>query len=204
MSELAGDVEAGARVDRLALMVTDASSPALVVVATLVAVSWHSADSVAQAAAVVATSVFFIAVVPYAYLLWRLRQRTAGDRHVQIRSQRLPLLMVGLLSTAVGVVGLVSIGAPRDLLALAGADVAGLAVVSILTRRWKISMHTAVAGGAAVIALLVFGPPAALLLLLLPLIGWARQRLRHHSMSEVLAGLAIGGSVAGVVFPLLR
>lgn len=204
MPERPATVASVTRADRIALVMTDLSSPALVVVATLVAVAWHSAQSTFDAVAAIVISVFFVAALPYAYLQLRLRKRTTDDRHVQVKSQRLPLLLICLVSTAVGVATLVAFDAPRPVLALVGADVAGLAVVAALTRRWKVSMHTAVASGAVVIAALTFGPAALILGASLVPISWARLRLRHHSASEVAAGVVVGATVAGAVFQFLR
>lgn len=204
MPDRPATAESATRADRIALLVTDLSSPALVVVATLVAVAWHSAQSTFDAVAAIVISVFFVAALPYAYLQLRLRKRTTDDRHVQVRSQRQPLLRFGLVSTAVGVATLIALDAPRQVLALVGADVAGLAVVAALTRRWKLSMHTAVASGAVVIAALTFGWSALVLAASLVPISWARLRLRHHSAGEVMAGILVGATVAGAAFEFLR
>jgi membrane-associated phospholipid phosphatase len=193
------------RADRLAIAITDITSPGLVVLATLVAVTWHSASSAAEAGRTIALSVAFAAGVPYAYLAWRLRRAPTLDRHVRRRSDRLLVFLVGLVSTAVGTACLIWLDAPRDVVALVVAMVAGLVVMSVLTRRWLVSMHVSTAAGAATVVAVVYGPTSVIALFpVLAAIGWARERLHHHTRLELLVGALVGAGVAGTVFPLLR
>jgi len=104
----------------------------------------------------------------------------------------------------VGTALLAVMGAPRELLALLGAMVAGLLVTLAITLVWKISVHAAVAAGTVVVLTVVFGPAAAVLWPLAALVCWSRVALGDHTLGQVLGGSAAGGLVAYLVFTWLR
>jgi membrane-associated phospholipid phosphatase len=73
-----------------------------------------------------------------------------------------------------------------------------------VTLVWKISIHTAVVTGALTILVLVFGPPFLALAPLVALVCWARVAVRDHTPLQTVAGVALGATVAAVVFSALR
>jgi membrane-associated phospholipid phosphatase len=127
-----------------------------------------------------------------------------SDRHVRVRAQRPLPLLVGIGWVLVGLALLALWGAPRDLVALVAAVAVGLLTALLVTLVWKVSVHAAVVAGAVVVLALVFGPALLLLAPLVGLVGWARVEAGDHSPAQVLAGVVLGGAVAGTVFPLLR
>jgi hypothetical protein len=74
------------------------------------------------------------------------------------------------------------LGAPRQLIALLLAMLAGLAVTAAITTRWKISLHTAVAGGTATILIVVFGPAMLGTVIFVVGIGWSRVHATTPSL----------------------
>lgn len=99
---------------------------------------------------------------------------------------------------------LVVVRAPRDLIALVLAQLVGLVVVLVVSRWWKISIHTAVAGGLLGILIVLFGPWALLGVPVLVAVGWSRIVLDAHNWAQVLAGGAMGAIVALALFPSFR
>lgn len=89
-------------------------------------------------------------------------------------------------------------------MALVVAMLAGLAVALAVTAFWKISVHTAVAGGTVSVLVLTYGSAVALTAPLVALIGWSRVELRDHTPMQVLVGGIVGASVAAMVFTLAR
>ena len=96
------------------------------------------------------------------------------------------------------------LGAPRQLIALLLAMLAGLAVTAAITTRWKISLHTAVASGTATILIIVFGPALLPTMILVLSIGWSRVHVRDHTVGQVAAGTVVGTLIAAPTFLLLR
>ena len=75
--------------------------------------------------------------------------------------------------------------------------VAAMLVAAAALNRWiKLSLHMASLSFAAV-ALWPLAPmPAAIGLALLPLLGWARLRMRRHGVAEVIGGAVLGTGFA--------
>lgn len=189
---------------RLARLITDVLAPAPVCGALLIAVALHSTPTIATALGWSLLAVGFAVLLPFAYVLRGVRRRHLTDIHVRQREQRSPPLLVGIGSILVGLALLVILGAPRELVALVAAMMAGLLVTLVVTLAWKVSVHSAVASGAVVILALVFGPAWLAMGLLAGLVGWARVKLGDHSVMQVVAGSALGAVVAAVVFTLIR
>jgi membrane-associated phospholipid phosphatase len=120
------------------------------------------------------------------------------------REQRRTPLLVGLASVTIGLVLLLWLAAPRELLALVAAGAAGLIVSVTISLWWKMSIHTAVAAGAVTVLVLVFGPALITTAPLVAIVGWARVQLRDHSVGQVVGGALIGAVIAAGVFTTLR
>ena len=190
---------------RAAVVISEVFSPVYLVAGLLLLVAWHSAPTPGQAIALGVVSALFASLIPFALLLHGVRRGRLADRHLRLREQRPIMMGIGLASVIVGLLVLVLWGAPRDLLALIAAMVTGLATTLLVTLKWKISIHTAVAAGTAVILALVLGAP--LLLVAAPVLGliaWSRVELSDHTPAQVVAGAGVGAMIAATVFSLLR
>jgi hypothetical protein len=109
-----------------------------------------------------------------------------------------------MASVVAGLTVLVVLGAPRQLVGLVVAMLAGLAATLLVSLWWKLSVHTAVASGTAAILVLAFGPWFAVAFAPVGLVAWSRVRLGDHTPAQTLAGAALGGLVATTVFAALR
>jgi membrane-associated phospholipid phosphatase len=184
-------------------LVAEVFAPAQVVAVLLVAISIHTAPP-GDALRWALISIVFASLLPMAYVVAQVRRRRLTDHHVSIRRQRRLPMLVAIASTVIGVALLFALGAPRPLVALAAAGVAGLVVTFLVTLAWKISMHVAVLAGAVTIVVIVFGPQWLPLAAVVALVAWARVAGGDHTPAQVAAGALIGCLVAATVFLLLR
>lgn len=194
---------ATARRTAVARVITEVTGPAILAVAGLLVVAVHSAGSGAGAAWG-SVAALLVTAVPLAYVAKGIRSGRWSDHHIAERSQRVVPLLVASVSVACAAVLLVVVRAPRDLVALVLAQLAGLLVVLVVSHWWKISIHMAVAGGFLGILVVLFGPWALLALPVLAAVGWSRIVLDAHTWAQVVAGGAMGALVAGTLFPLFR
>ena len=65
---------------------------------------------------------------------------------------------------------------------------------------WKISVHTAFVAASVTVLIILYGPLGAATAVLLPLIGWARIELEHHSPAQVATGALLAAPIVVVVF----
>lgn len=189
---------------RLARLVTEVLSPIPVAGVLLIIVAIESAPSIMLGIAWALLGVLFTSVLPFGYLSWAVGRQQLTDRHVKLREQRPRTLLVGVGLVIIGLALLALLGAPRPVIALLAAIIAGLVIALLVTLIWKISLHAAGAAGTVVILALVFGPVWLALAPLVGLVGWARVELGDHTAAQVSAGALIGALVAAVVFTLLR
>lgn len=189
---------------RFATLVTEAFSPVYLVAGLLLVVALHSASSAREALVLGVVAALFASLLPFVVLLRGVRSGRLNDRHLRIREQRPAMMVMGLASVVIGSALLVAWGAPRELLALLAAMVAGLVTTLAVTVRWKISIHAAVAAGTAAILVAVFGPLMLLTVSVVALIAWSRVVLTHHTLAQVVAGAVVGAVVAAGMFELLR
>ncbi|MEU8460447.1 phosphatase PAP2 family protein [Streptomyces sp. NPDC029003] len=151
-----------------------------------------------------AFAAFFCGVVPMLWIRWGQRRGYWGDRHVRRREDRLIVLPGVIVSVVVCLGGLALLGGPREVTALVVAMLATVVAILAVTTRWKISVHTAVAGGAVAVLALAYGPRPLAAYVLVALVGWSRVRLRDHTAAQAVAGAGLGAAVAGAVFVALR
>lgn len=189
---------------RLARLITEVLAPANVGSIVFLLVAWHSTPTILEALRWGLLTVFFTIALPFAFILWGVRRQRFTDHHIRLREQRPQALAVGIGSGLIGLVLLVLLGAPRELIALVVAMATGLSIALMITLFWKMSIHVASVAGAVVIVVLVFGQLFAVLAPVVILVSWARVELGDHTPAQVTAGAAIGASVAGLIFAWLR
>lgn len=189
--------------ERAARLVTEIFAPGVLVVVILLAVGWYSApDPSGLGWGLLAA--LFCGIVPYGILIVGARLGWWSDHHVGDRRQRLVPLAIIIVCVTAGIATLVFLGAPRPMVALVAAILVTLFVTLAITvaARWKISVHTAVAGGVVVLLALTYGLYTLALVPLVGLVAWSRVRLRDHTVAQVIAGAALGAGLAGPLFHL--
>jgi hypothetical protein len=136
------------------------------------------------------------AVVVAGYVLLMRRRARVGDFWISTRAERLtPALF--LLTAFVALLGaLWLLDAPEDLALLTLSMGLASATVALLTLFFKASAHCTVAGHAATAGLLLLGLPGTVFAIALPLVIWARVTLGAHTVTEALAGAAVGAVFA--------
>lgn len=185
----------GGRRRWVAIVLTEALAPLVVSVAVMLAISLLSTPYLVSALGWWLLASLFVGVVPYTFLLIGVRRGRWTGRHVPLREQRaVPLLFAGG-SVVVGLGVLVLLGAPRQLVAVVVAGLAGLTVSLLITLRWKMSIHTGVASGAATVLTVVGSALAVPAWLSVAAVAWARVDLQDHSVGQVVAGAAIAAGV---------
>jgi hypothetical protein len=130
------------------------------------------------------------------YVLFMRRRSRVGDFWISARAERLTPALFLLAAFVALLAALVLLDAPQNLSLLTlSMGLASVAVAGI-TLLWKASAHCTVAGHAAAAGLLLLGPPGLIFLLGLPIVLWSRVTLKAHTLSQTLAGAAVGAGFA--------
>jgi membrane-associated phospholipid phosphatase len=182
-------------------LVTYLLEPKNWIIATTLAVGWHAAGLRGLAWGAVAA--VFAGVLPTLFINRGIRDGRWADRNVGARRPRLIVLGFIIASVAVGLVVMVSFGAPTELSGYFGCMLGSIAVLAAITTVWKISIHCAVASGSVTILALLFGPWLVPAYLLVALTGWSRVVVKDHSTAQVVAGSVLGAVAAVITYALI-
>ncbi|MFF1880258.1 hypothetical protein ACFVVC_02150 [Pseudarthrobacter sp. NPDC058196] len=139
----------------------------------------------------------FCAVIPMSVIHLAVRRKRLTDRHVTRRDQRWWVFLVCVGSVLCGMTAAALLGAPHTLLWILPTMVAGLVLAGGVTLLGpKVSMHAFCFTSLVILAALLLSPWWLLALpVLLPLVAFARLKLKHHTRLE----LALGSGLAAVV-----
>ena len=152
-------------------------------------------------------ALFFAAAavgLPVAYIVVQLRRGAITDFHLRIREERFKpmLVLLGCLTAAIAVMTAGSAPAALTLTAVWGIFLS--LFLLLVTLVWKISGHSTAATAFAIFIHSLLGSAVLPVFLLIPLVGWARLRIKRHTPTQVLAGTLTGILFTGSFLYLLR
>lgn len=197
-----GVVEASSQ-DRLARLVSNVFHPFLVSVVTLVLVIYLDGATLWEAIKWTAVG-FGIVIVPLTlFLIVNVRRGHYSDWSISIREQRHSIYILAGICFVILVLTFIRAGAPAISLACLYAALTTVVIAAVINRTvTKISLHSVAMAGCAA-ALFWVSPPLGLFLALGALaVGWARMRLKHHTVAQVLLGWGLAAGSVLVVFSL--
>lgn len=93
-------------------------------------------------------------------------------------------MLFGCTSVAVGYLALRAADASKDIATVYAAMIVEVAILTAITRFWKISGHVAAAASCATVVTFVYGPALALTWAAVPVIAWARVQTRNARLAE--------------------
>jgi membrane-associated phospholipid phosphatase len=182
---------------RLARAVSNVLNPFVIFTALFALVAFTEAGAY-RGALYLAVELTAAAAVAGYVLLMRRRSRV-GDFWISARAERLAPAVFLLAAFVALLAALVLLDAPQDLSMLTLSIGLASAAVAGITLLWKASAHCTVAGHAAAAGLLLLGPSGLVFLLVLPLVVWSRVTLKAHTLSQTLAGAAVGAGLAVLI-----
>jgi hypothetical protein len=146
----------------------------------------------------------FAVTVPVGYLLWLIRTGQVGDFHLRVRTDRFRPMIVTIASSGFAWIVMQLSNAPYVLTTVALAAWIQSILLFVITLRWKISAHSAAAATLAVLGWKIATPSVALgFSALVPLVGWARVRMRRHTLWQVVGGCLLGSGVVALAFAIV-
>lgn len=129
--------------------------------------------------------------VPAAYIAWAVYTGRITDLHVRVREQRKGPFRAGMVGLGSLVLSLWLYGAPPRLTQLSGVLFAQVFPFEVISRSWKISLHTGVLAACLAGCIEIAGWSPWSLWVLVPL-SWARRHRGRHEWSQAFGGAALG------------
>ncbi len=139
-------------------------------------------------------SLIFTSILPLVIILYWAK-KSNNDNDISNREDRFVPLLIGTISYFLGYLISLYLGLNEFLTYLLLCYTINTFIVMLITRKWKISIHTTGLSGPVCALIILLGPIGAIFGLLYPLIIWARVALKKHTMSQ-----AICGGIFGFIF----
>lgn len=127
-------------------------------------------------------------VVPTVIVYWCSMKLNRTDGDIPDKEDRIAPMVIISVSYAVGAVLLYLFGAPLIVTAMMVSYLIATVISSIITMKWKISLHAIGTVGMATALTIAFWPYGLIAFVVVPPMYWSRYVLRKHTPAQMLAG----------------
>jgi len=187
---------------RLAKLTSNVLNPFLVSLLVIILLSFKSTSSTSDALKWSLISLALGTLPVFLVIVYLARNQKLEGIFISTRRQRTKIYLLASICAVVGCVILSYLGAPLVLVATFVAGLSAIVAFMCINLLWKISLHSAFVAASVTILVILYGVIGATTAVLIPLIGWARIELEHHSLSQVATGALLAALIASVVFYL--
>ncbi|MCE5330257.1 hypothetical protein LLG07_08015 [bacterium] len=132
--------------------------------------------------------ILFASIVPFMFVVLLYKKGIINDLHVPRREDRLKPLVVSNMSYLIGYFIFYIFKAPVYLRAIFFTSFITTFILTIITYFWKISFHTSWITFTSITYYVLFGKWMLFLLMFVPLVAWARVKIKRHTIAQVMAG----------------
>lgn len=136
---------------------------------------------------------FMVSLLPILFVLWLLKTGRVAELHMSNTKERhLPYISAVLCAAVLyGIVWLLD--GPELMKCLALFNIVTLSILGIINSFWLISFHATAITAAWAIIFLTFGRQASIIVaVLVVLVVIVRLYLKRHTLSQIIAGIALG------------
>jgi len=132
--------------------------------------------------------ILFGSIMPFIFVVFLYKKKIINDLHVPRREDRLKPLIVSNMSYLLGFFIFYIFKAPVYLRAIFFTSFITTFILTIITYFWKISFHTSWITFTSITYYVLFGKWTLFLLLFIPLVAWARIKIKRHTIAQVITG----------------
>ena len=185
---------------QIANLTSNILNPFLVGLVVILLLSFESTSSILDALkwSLILTAVGILPV--FLVIIYLVQTGGLDSIFTHAREERTKLYLLAGICIIVSGIILLQFGAPLMLVAAFITALIEILVFISINLWWKISVHTAFVAALVTILVILYGPIAAVSAVLLPLIAWARIKLRHHSLAQVTIGALLASLIVVMVF----
>jgi hypothetical protein len=188
------------RTDRAARLIANVTNPSVLSVLLLLLIAFLKSHNPSEAAVWMGVIFALYILIPVLYVYFRMR--TSG-----IRSKSILVLITFLkkhprdiliLSVVLGIpclILLILLKAPAILLATVAALLAGSIVTALFNTFYRVSYHLTALTILVIMTAHTWGKGFLFLALIIPMVFWAKLRIREHTVPQLVEGMAVGAAV---------
>jgi hypothetical protein len=145
---------------------------------------------------------FFCVIVPFIYIYVRSSRKRSSKRKIGhfssfLKERRKEVCVLVIIDGVPFISLLIILKAPVMLLATLVALIGSCLVIALVNRFFRASFHISCVTILVITALVVWGKVALPALLIIPFIGWARFKVKEHSLAQLATGFTIALIIAG-------
>lgn len=187
---------------RLASMVSMILGPHVWLPVLFILIILKSSLSPDQLKIIFPTVLLLQVIVPISYLLFAPRLGWIKGWEMKDKKERKPFMY---LMVALGLVSLAVIYffGNQFVFRLSLVWLVLLVTLLLITRVWKISLHMALIVASTIVVNFLFDWKLPVLYLMIPVLFWARLKLKRHSVKQLLAGTVVTAFILIGGFALL-
>jgi len=172
----------------------------LISIPMLIIICLATVDNITKALGWAFLSLIFGMLIPSLYIHMLFRNKVINDMHIPDKEDRIKPLIITAISNITGFFILYILKAPLFLKAMSLTTIILIVILGIITYFWKVSMHAAWITFMVVTFNVLFGRLMLLLLPLIPIVGWARVRIKRHTVNQVISGSIISFLTSFLVY----
>ncbi len=146
--------------------------------------------------------IFFGIFIPYFFVLLLYKLNRISDLHITHRNQRIKPLIIANISYLTGYLLLRHLAISSLLTTLFLIYFVTVLILTSITFFWKISFHTGWITFFTITLFVLFRQWASFSLALIPLMAWARIKLKKHTLLQTALGSLVAGTTTLLFFHL--
>ena len=135
--------------------------------------------------------ILFGSLIPFVFILILYKKKKINDLHVPKREERIKPTLVTLVSYMLGFFVFYIFNSPVYLRAVFFGSFLTALVLTLITYFWKISFHTSWITFFCITYYVIFGKWMIPLAVFIPLVAWARVKIKRHTIAQVICGSAV-------------
>lgn len=146
---------------------------------------------------------FLFSLIGGIFVIYEVKNKVFSDMDVSKREQRPLLFTVSAGITIIYLVSLFIFRAPPVLFITVWGIMLGILLASVVNTKIKASIHVGAITSAIITVIMLYNLPF-LLLLIIPVVGWARIKIKRHTVPEVFTGFFLGIALPILMYILLK
>ncbi len=136
------------------------------------------------------TMIFLLAMT--FFIIYGVHKKIFTDMDVSKRTQRPLLFLVSFVMSIFYLYGLLFLNGPKILTLVILGIIVSVLIISLINTILKVSIHVATVSSLIFALAIIYQGYAYLTILLIPLVGWARLKIKRHTLSETIVGAVLG------------
>jgi hypothetical protein len=175
----------------LAQIISFLFNPVLLLVFVPLLLVYRTTGSVVLAMVWTGYTMIFLLAMTF-FIFYGVHKKIFTDMDVSNRKQRPLLFIVSFIMGLFYLGGLFFLHGPKILMAVIGALIISVILISLINTRLKMSIHVATVSALLVSLAIIYQGYYYLTLILIPAVAWARLKIHRHTLPETIVGGGFG------------